>query len=219
MTRIVFIGAAGSGKSTLAAQVFGALKQAGRRAEHIHEFVRHDIHAHGIMTSIWEQYRTRQFQKELEDAVPDVSDYIICDSGTLTPYFYAVLYANATDPRQRLVLQDMYKYLLDDLYLRRYDLVFYLPLLDTSDISDGTRYQTEQELKVLDQHMNLVFTKLHRLPNVHMVNAGLVQRLDEVMWKILGTDKLTVVPSNDTFIFPALTGNVDGISRTLETQH
>jgi|SRR5882672_9110533 len=204
--RIVFIGAAGSGKSTLAAQVFGALKQAGRSAEHIHEFVRHDIHAHGTMTSIWEQYRTRQFQKELEDAVPDVADYIICDSGTLTPYFYAVLYSDPENPRQRLVLQDMYKYLLDDLYLRRYDLVFYLPLFGNIQVNDGTRYQTEQELDVLDQHMRLVFTKLHRLSNVHLVNSGFEQRLEKVMWKILGADKLTALAPSDTLIFPELTG-------------
>jgi nicotinamide riboside kinase len=206
MTRIAFIGAAGSGKSTLAAQVFSALKQAGRRAEHIHEFVRNDINAHGPMTSIWEQYRTRQFQKELEDAVPDRADYIICDSGTLTPYFYAVLYSDPGNPRQRLVLQDMYKYLLDDLYLQRYDLVFYLPLFTTVDLSDGTRYQTEQELQILDQHMRLVFTKLHRLPNVHMVHASFEQRLEEVMWKILGVDKLTVLPLDDTMSRPKLVG-------------
>ena len=203
--RIVFIGPAGSGKTVLAAQVFSALKQAGRCAEHIHEFVRHDIHAHGTMTSIWEQYRTRQFQKELEDAVPDFADYIICDSGTLTPYFYAVLYADPKNPRQRLVLQDMYKYLLDDLYLRRYDLVFYLPLLGPVE-SDGTRYQTEQELRILDDHMSLVCTKLHRLPNVHMVNSAFEHRLDEVMWKILGADKLTTLSRNDTLMFPELSG-------------
>ena len=217
--KIGFVGAPCSGKSALAAQVFSALKQSSRRAEHIHEFIRHDINAHGPMCSIWEQYRTRQYQKELEDAVPPEIDYVIVDGGLLLPYFFSVLYADPQNPRQRLVLQDMYRYLLDDLYLRRYDLVFYLPLISVTNLHDGTRYQTEEELKVLDQHMNLVFTKLHRLSNVHMVNAGLVQRLDEVMWKILGTDKLTVVPSNDTFIFPALTGNVDGVSRTLETQH
>src|ERR1051326_1126376 len=104
--RVVFIGTAGCGKSTLSSQVFSALKQAGRRVEHIHEFVRYDIHANGPMTSIWEQYRTRQYQKELEDAVPDGADYVICDSGTLTPYFYACLYADPNDARQRLVLHD-----------------------------------------------------------------------------------------------------------------
>lgn len=188
----MFIGCPGSGKSVLAAQVFAALKASGRRAEHIHEFVRHDIHVHGAMTSIWEQYRTRQMQKELEDAVPDVVDYVICDSGTLTPYFYAVLYADPTEPRQRLVLQDMYKGLLEDLFLKRYDMVFYLPRLPTPDLRDGTRYQTDAQIKVIDEDMELMFTKLHKMSNVHWVQSGVQQRFDEVMWKILGIDKLEV---------------------------
>lgn len=185
--RIAFIGTAGCGKSTLSSQVYGALKQAGRSVEHVHEFIRHDIHANGPMTSIWEQYRTRQYQKELEDAVPDVADYVIIDSGTLTPYFYAVLYADPSDPRQRLVLHDMYKYLLDDLYLKRYDLIFYIPLIGEPNVHDGTRYQSEQEIRVLDQHMNLMFTKLHRV-NVHWIQSGFELRFEEAMWRILGAD-------------------------------
>lgn len=186
--KIVFVGIPGSGKTTLAASVFVALKQAGRKAEHVHEFIRHDIHANGKMTSIWEQYRTRQYQKELEDAVPSEIDYVICDSGTLTPYFYAVLYANPSEPRHRLVLQDMYRYLLTDLHLKRYDLIFYLPRITEHDLHDGTRYQSESDLNTLDLHMNLVFTKLHKLPNIHLVQSGLDRRFEEVMWKILGVD-------------------------------
>lgn len=197
--RIVFIGAAGCGKTTLATSVFAALKQAGRRVEHVHEFIRHDIHANGPMMSIWEQYRTRQFQKELEDAVPDQADYVICDSGTLTPYFYAVLYANANEPRQRLVLQDMYKYLLDDLYLRRYDLVFYLPILGNANLNDGTRYQSDLEIKVLNEHMRLVLTQLHRLTNVHTVESSFELRLEEVMWKIVGACDLTLQSRSATY--------------------
>lgn len=204
MKRIAFVGAPGCGKSVLAASTFAALKQSGRRVEHIHEFVRHDIHRYGPMTSIWEQYRTRQYQKELEDAVPDTADYVICDSGTLTPYFFSVLYADPTDPRQRLVLQDMYKYLLDDLYLGRYDLVFYLTLLGGVDLRDGTRYQTDAEIAVLNEHMRLIFTKLHRLNNVHTVDAEYDQRLECVMWKILGVDKLTFAEQTATIQLSAV---------------
>jgi len=202
--RIAFIGTAGSGKSTLAAQVFAALKVAGRKVEHIHEFVRNDINAHGPMTSIWEQYRTRQHQKELEDAVPNIADYVICDSGTLTPYFYAVLYANPAEPRERLVLQDMYKYLLDDLYLKRYDLVFYVPLIKGSDLNDGTRYQSDDEIETLDEHMKLIFTKLHRLDNIHHVQQGFERRLEEVMWRILGIDNQELVQKQQLTFSPQI---------------
>lgn len=205
MKRIVFIGAAGSGKSALSAQVFSALKSAGRHTEHVHEFIRVDIHRNGPMTSIWEQYRTRQFQKELEDAVPPVVDYVICDSGTLTPFFYATLYANPSDPRERLVLQDMYRYLLDDLYLFRYDLVFFLPVMGNVKLDDGTRYQTPEQIKQLDDHMRLFFTKLHPMSNIYFIESNFDQRLDDVMWKILGvdmvapsTDKLTLIPATAT---------------------
>ena len=185
--RILFVGAPGSGKSTLAAAVFAALKQAGRSAEHCHEWIRHDIQKYGSMTSIWEQYRTRQYQKDLEDAVPSDVRYVICDSGTLSPYFYAHLYSDPTDPRQRLVLQDMYKYFLDDLYLKRYDLIFYLPEPMASELSDGTRYQTDDEMATLRQHMSLIYNKIHRLPYIHVVTALPGSRVEEVMWKILGT--------------------------------
>jgi nicotinamide riboside kinase len=190
--RVVFIGPPGCGKSTLVASVFSELKNAGKQVESIHEFVRNDIQAHGPMMSIWEQYRTRQFQKELEDAVPPTIDYVICDSGTLAPYFYAVLYSNPIDARQRLVLQDMYRYLLDDLFLKRYDIVFYLPSIGGVSLNDGTRYQTDDEIKVLNEHMCLIFTKLHRLANVHMVQSGFDHRLEEVMTKILGVHYLTL---------------------------
>lgn len=103
-------------------------------------------------------------------------------------YFYAVLYCDPTDARQRIVLQDMYKYFLDDIYLNRYDLIFYLPTLVPTDLNDGTRYQTENEVKTLNQHMDLLFTKIHRFPRVHEVISGMDQRLEEVMWKILGND-------------------------------
>jgi len=196
--RVAIIGAPSCGKSALAADIYTQLKQSGHNVELVHEWIRFDIMTRGSMTSIWEQYRTRQYQKELEDAVPSNVDYVIVDGGLLLPYFFAVLYADPNEPRQRVVLQDMYRYLLDDLYLQRYDKVFYLPLLAGRQREDGTRYQTEAEIALLDEHIRLMFTKLHRLPFVSTVNGGFDQRLDEVMWKILGADYLTLQYNPDT---------------------
>jgi|ERR1035437_2489435 nicotinamide riboside kinase len=184
MIKIAFVGAPGSGKTTISTQVFSELKIKGFRTEHVHEWIRNDIQKHGAMTSIWEQYRTRQHQKDLEDAVPETIEYCILDGGIILPYFYSVLYANPTEPRQRLVLQDMYKYLLDDIYLNRYDMIFYVPLIASADLNDGTRYQTDEEVQTLDEHMRLIFTKLHS-KNTHTVSDGFDKRLEEVMKIIL----------------------------------
>lgn len=188
--KICFIGNAGSGKSTLSGDVWVALKKMGKNAELVPEFVRTDIQFNGPMTSIWEQYRTRGKQKELEDAIPANVEFMITDSGLLTPYFYACLYANNEVPRERIVLQDMYKFFLDDLHLRRYTHIFYLPMAETyarnpDILKDGTRYQTEEEIMILENHMSLMFTKLHKLDNIHILDCPLDQRLVEVLKVIL----------------------------------
>jgi len=191
--RIAFIGPAGCGKSTAAEELSVTLKKKHINVELISEWVRADIHLNGPMESTWEQYRTRSYQKELEDAVPDNVDFIVTDSGVLTPYFYACLYADNTNSRQRLVLQDMYRYLLDDIYLRRYDHVFYLPTTETYKVNknilgDGTRYQSQSEIDTLEMHMNLVFTRLHNLDNIHTLTCPLNKRVGEVL-KTIGIDK------------------------------
>jgi nicotinamide riboside kinase len=179
--KIAFVGPPGSGKSTLAADVYTFLKQRHQNVEIVPEWIRYDIQAHGAMESIWEQYRTRQNQKDLEDAVPDTVDTVICDSATLTPYFYACLYCKHAEPRQRLVMQDMYRYLLDDLYGRRYDLVFYLPSVPGTDIEDGTRYQTAEEVRILERHMELAFCDVFRVGNVHRIDGPFAERLTKVV--------------------------------------
>lgn len=184
--KIAFIGAAGSGKSTLASEVFVTLKKKNVNVEMISEWIRTDIHRNGPLQSIWEQYRTRTYQQEVEDSVPNNVDLVITDSGTLTPYFYSCLYAENTDPRQRLVMQDMYKYFLDDLYLKRYKHIFYLPTrysyeINPNILNDGTRYQTKTEIGILEKHMGLMFTDLHNLDNIHTMDMPLDERFEKVM--------------------------------------
>lgn len=187
--KICVIGNAGSGKTTLVSNLFRYLKENGKNAEMVSEFIRTDIQANGPMTSVWEQYRTRENQKSIEDAVPQV-DYLIVDSGTLTPYFYACLYYDKTDVRQRLVLQDMYKYLVNDLMMKRYSHVLFLPRDQTyatnkNILSDGTRYQTDVEIEQLESHMSLYFNTVFKLDNVFTLNSPLAKRLDEAVSIIL----------------------------------
>lgn len=184
--RICFIGNAGSGKSTLAADLYVNLKKTGANAELVPEFIRTDIQLNGPMKDIWEQYRTRAGQKEIEDAIPGTVEYLVTDSGVLTPYFYACLYANNNDPRQRLVLQDMYRYFLNDLYLKRYDFIFFLPMKETYArnpriLDDGTRFQSKEEILTLEEHMGLMLGKLHKVENIYVLDSPLDERLPTVM--------------------------------------
>ena len=190
MKRIVFIGAAGCGKSTCASDVFTTLKKNNVNTEMITEWIRYDIQSNGPMENVWEQYRTLQYQRELEDAVPNTVDYVITDSGTLIPYFYTCLYAKLINSRERLVVQDMHRYLLNDIYLKRYYKIFYFPLSLTYQqnpdiLLDGTRYQTSDELKILDDHMDMVFIKLYNMGNVHKIDCPLEDRTNTVL-KFIG---------------------------------
>lgn len=184
--RICVIGNAGSGKSTLVTDLFTVLKKQGKNVELVTEFIRTDIQLNGPMRSIWEQYRTRTNQQELEDAVPSSVEYAVIDSGTLTPLFYSALYADKTDPRQRLVLQDMMRYFINDIYNKRYDYVLYLPSSQTYEananiLADGTRYQSTSEIAQLEAHMNLYFTQVYKLDNVYCLNAPLAERINEAI--------------------------------------
>lgn len=186
MCIITFVGAAGSGKTTIAKDLFVALKKKGYNTELTSEWIREDIQANGHLESIWEQYRTRMKQMEREDAVPKNIDYHISDSGTLTMFFYAALYANKTKPRERLVLSDMYKYFLDDIYLKRYDYVFFLPSCQTYEknmniLNDGTRFQTEEEIDLLNRHMSMMFTEVHKTENVFSIDSPIDKRLNQVL--------------------------------------
>lgn len=190
MKKVAFIGSAGSGKSTLTSEVFFKLKQQGLNVENIHEFIRYDIQRNGPMQSIWEQYRTLHHQRALEDSVPDNVDWMLTDSGCLTPYFYSCLYASKANERERLVLADMFKFLIDDIYKKRYEYVFFLPAAEIYEknkdgvINDGTRYQSEEELSTLDQHMRLMFTEVFQMDNIINLDCPLSERADKVL-KIL----------------------------------
>lgn len=189
--RILFIGAPGSGKSFLSNKVFTELKARHLNTEMVHEWVRYDIQANGSMQSIWEQYRTRMKQMALEDNVPSSYEFVVVDSGSVTPYFYACLYGDYTNARERLVVQDMYKYLLDDIYLKRYDYIFYLPAKQTYEanrniLNDGTRFQSQDQASLLDDHMRLFFTRLHKTENIFCVDCDLEHRVKFVLDIVLG---------------------------------
>jgi hypothetical protein len=190
-TRIVFIGAPGCGKSTLAADVFVALKKLGKNAELVPEWIRRDIMKNGIMGSVFEQYRTLMYHQREEEDFPPQVEYLVQDGGTLLGYFYAAVYSSKTDPKERLVIQDLYDHLLSALYGKKYDHIYYLPrtqVLETgANIADGTRFQADGDYDVLETYMKLIFTEIHRMDNVRVLNCPLDQRVPTVINDILGT--------------------------------
>jgi hypothetical protein len=93
-----------------------------------------------------------------------------------------------SEPRQRLVLQDMYRWMLDDLYLKRYENIFFLPFpkVNKGKVQDGTRFQNDDQIVMLDQHMDIVFTKLYKPGNIFRIDGAFETRLDQVMDIIAG---------------------------------
>jgi hypothetical protein len=191
MKKIVFVGAAGCGKSTLTASVFVELKKRGYNTELVDEWIRREIQMNGV-PNIWEQYRVYHTQKSIEDSLPSNVEFAIIDAGVLSPYFYSFR-SDLFDERVRHLLNDMYRYFINDLYLKRYDYIFYLPVSHTYDkhqdlLRDGTRFQTREDIDVLDTHMRLHFTKLHKLDNIYTLDCELEKRTDTVLKIILNSD-------------------------------
>ena len=195
MKKIVFVGGPGSGKSTISAEVFVELKKRGANVELVTEWIRQDLWINGPMTTIWEQFRTYAKQREIEDSVPTTVDWVVTDSGTLTPYFYAIEYCDQKDPRQRLVLHEMYNRLVTDIFTNRYTHIFYLPTTETykrnsNILSDGTRFQTLEQVNKLDQNMRITFCEMIKNDSVYTVDVPLEERSQFVLDKLgFGTQK------------------------------
>jgi nicotinamide riboside kinase len=184
--KIVFVGPPGSGKSTLCNEVFTALKKKHLNVELIPEYARTYIQKFGVPENLFEQYSIFEGQTSAENIDMSKQDFVLMDSGRITAYFYTVLYMDKAQPRQRFVIQDLYRHFLDDLISRRYDYIFYVPPLETYKVNarilnDGTRYQTDSEVQLLDDFMALFLTRLHKLDNVTKLDCLIADRLNRVL--------------------------------------
>jgi nicotinamide riboside kinase len=184
--RIVFIGPPGSGKSTLCSEVFTALKKKHLNVELVPEYARIYIQKFGPPESLFEQYSIFEGQSNSENIDASKLDFIIMESGRMVSYFYTVLYSDPTKPRQRYVIQDLYRHFMDDLYLKRYDFIFYIPPVETYKINpnilnDGIRYQTTKEVNLLEDFMELFLLRLPGSNNVVKLDGPISERLGKVL--------------------------------------
>jgi predicted ATPase len=184
-TRIVFIGAPGCGKSTVSAELFVALKRMGKNTELVPEWCRRDIMKNGGMEHVLEQYRYMVHNLTEENHFPDNVEYIVQDGGRITGYFYAAYYSKGIDKREKLVIQDLYKDLLDMLYDGYFDRIYFLPrapVIEAGGIfNDGTRYQTADQADALESYMRTILTDIHKMDSVRVVNGPLDQRVELIL--------------------------------------
>lgn len=197
-TRIVFIGPPGCGKSTLAAELFVALKKMGWNTELIPEWCRRDIMKNGTMKDVLEQYRYMFHNHIEENHFPVCVNYIVQDGGRLTGYFYAAVYSTGNDQREKLVLQDLYKDMLDMLYDGHYDRIYFLPrapVIEAGGIfKDGTRTQTLEQTEALESFMRTILTDIHKTDAVRIVSGPLDERLDLILDDLGLTEKAEPYP-------------------------
>lgn len=176
----------------MAANTYTAFKMLGKNTELVQERVRREIMVHGAMTSVLEQYRILNIHRREEENFPSQIEYLISDSGTLSSYFYAAIYATNVDPKERLVIQDMYEALLEDLYSKKYDYIYFLPRIYTDQAGlsfrDGVRFQTDDELHIIETYMNLIFTKIHHMDNIKALVCPLHKRVETVIEDVLGLE-------------------------------
>jgi nicotinamide riboside kinase len=186
--RIALIGGPGSGKSTTAADLFVQLKKLGKNTELVQEWIRRDIHHNGVMSHVFEQYRTMMKHQQEESDFPAEVEYLICDGNTLLPYIYTAVYSEKNDHRERLVLSDMYDSMLNDLYAKRYDRIYIVPrhFTDGANLDDGTRFQTPDENDLIERLIMMIFLELHHMDNIKLLNCPLHRRTEYLIRDLLG---------------------------------
>jgi nicotinamide riboside kinase len=160
MIRIGFSGVPGSGKTSCTRALALQLKN----VEVVSEYARRYISKHGPITSIFEQYRVMQKQREWEDSVCNEKlKYMITDSPIFLGFIYSSMLPK-TNSKEILFFNDVFKEMTKiNNPIHRYDLIIHLPpIKQPSD--DGVRSPQQFEDKWREENNNLILSTYHIFP-------------------------------------------------------
>lgn len=165
----------GAGKTTLAMAFTAYMKDRGYNWHYVHEYARDFIDTYGAgafdQSGPLIQCKMMDKQIKLESKLPDGIDGLITDSPTFLSWMYGALYSDIVGENgglnvaAYLALKDCYKGFLRS--LTEYDFIVHVKR-EKPYLKDGTRTQSEEEAKELDE---LMFTLL-RLHNVEILEVS-----------------------------------------------
>ena len=160
MIRVGITGVPGSGKTSLARGI--ASSGEINSVEVVSEYARRYISKHGQITSMWEQYRIFQKQKEWEDSVCSQIDVMITDS----PIFLGLIYCFALPKKTSkdiMCFNDVFKGMTKlNVHRSRYDVILHLPpvipmkedgVRKSEYSSDAVRQSINEQIKVVNRDM------------------------------------------------------------------
>lgn len=156
MIRVGITGVPGSGKTSLARGI--ASSGEINSIEVVSEYARRYISKHGPITSMWEQYRILQKQKEWEDSVCDQVGVMITDSPIFLGLIYCFELPKETS-KDIMCFNDVFKGMTKlNMGRSRYDIIFHLPPTIPMK-EDGIRkqeYAGKQARKVMNEQIKVV---------------------------------------------------------------
>ena len=139
MLRIGYIGVPGAGKTTTARAVAGSLRSQSKfkTIELVAEYARVYIHKYGI-DSVYDQVRIMNKQLTEENNFPSTTEVMITDSPIFQGFGYALELRKEGDPKDTMIINDLFKEMNKLNEIPRYDIIFHIPPV-LEPVKDGVR--------------------------------------------------------------------------------